>query len=92
MLHVHKVSVFGFLWMIGKVFILCLLIRFFYGTLFILQAYALVEEETRRYRPTKNYLEHLPALDHTPFETEVLKAEFDRMANRLPMDMLSMKR
>ena len=51
-----------------------------------------MEEETRRYRPTKNYLEHLPAPDHTPFETEVLKAEFDRMTSRLPMDMLSMKR
>ncbi|XP_022090053.1 pre-mRNA-splicing factor SPF27-like [Acanthaster planci] len=55
-------------------------------------AYALVEEETRRYRPTKNYLEHLPAIDHTPFETEVLKNEFERLASRLPMDVLSMKR
>ncbi|XP_033642160.1 pre-mRNA-splicing factor SPF27-like [Asterias rubens] len=55
-------------------------------------AYALVEEETRRYRPTKNYLEHLPAIDHTPFETDVLKNEFERMASRLPMDVLSMKR
>ncbi|XP_054764642.2 pre-mRNA-splicing factor SPF27-like [Lytechinus pictus] len=55
-------------------------------------AYALVEEETRRYRPTKNYLEHLPAIDSTPFVTEVLKNEFERMAMRQPMDMLSMKR
>ncbi|XP_781613.2 pre-mRNA-splicing factor SPF27 [Strongylocentrotus purpuratus] len=55
-------------------------------------AYALVEEETRRYRPTKNYLEHLAAIDSTPFVTEVLKNEFERMAMRQPMDMLSMKR
>jgi hypothetical protein len=28
-------------------------------------ALAMVEEETRRYRPTKNYLEHLPG---TPYK------------------------
>jgi hypothetical protein len=28
----------------------------------------MVEEETRRYRPTKNYLEHLPPLNLTAFE------------------------
>ena len=28
----------------------------------------MVEEETRRYRPTKNYLGHLPALDLTAHE------------------------
>lgn len=28
----------------------------------------MVEEETRRYRPTKNYLEHLPALNLHAFE------------------------
>ena len=32
------------------------------------QAVALVEEETRRYRPTKNYLEYLPTADYTAFE------------------------
>ncbi|XP_029155646.1 pre-mRNA-splicing factor SPF27 [Nylanderia fulva] len=55
-------------------------------------ALAMVEEETRRYRPTKNYLEHLPPLNITAFETEVLKHEFERMQNRLPMEVLSMKR
>ncbi|CAB4054026.1 BCAS2 [Lepeophtheirus salmonis] len=55
-------------------------------------ALALVEEETRRYRPTKNYLEHLPPLNLTAFETEFLKAEFDRVSSRQPMDILSMKR
>ncbi|XP_033119876.1 pre-mRNA-splicing factor SPF27-like [Anneissia japonica] len=55
-------------------------------------AYALVDEETRRYRPTKNYLEHLPVVEHMPVETEVMKIEFERLAARLPMEMLSMKR
>jgi len=55
-------------------------------------ALALVEEETRRYRPTKNYLEHLPNINLTPFETELMKAELDRVAARQPMDTLSMKR
>ncbi|VDK31689.1 unnamed protein product [Dibothriocephalus latus] len=55
----------------------------------------LVEEEMRRYRPTKNYLEHLPSLSgpvQLKFETEVMRTEFDRMSNRLPMELLSMKR
>ncbi|KAM0725924.1 Pre-mRNA-splicing factor SPF27 [Formica fusca] len=55
-------------------------------------ALAMVEEETRRYRPTKNYLEHLQLLNITAFETEVMKHEFERMQNRLPMEVLSMKR
>jgi hypothetical protein len=28
----------------------------------------MVDEETRRYRPTKNYLEHLPPLNLSAFE------------------------
>uniref|UniRef100_A0A183A3I5 Pre-mRNA-splicing factor SPF27 n=1 Tax=Echinostoma caproni TaxID=27848 RepID=A0A183A3I5_9TREM len=55
----------------------------------------LVEEEMKRYRPTKNYLEHLPSLSGPvvpKFETEMIKAEFDRLSNRLPMELLSMKR
>ena len=55
-------------------------------------ALAMVEEETRRYRPTKNYLDHLPALNLTSFETELMKTEFDRLSNRQAMDTLSMKR
>lgn len=55
-------------------------------------ALAMVDEETRRYRPTKNYLEHLQPLNITAFETEVMKHEFERMQNRLPMEVLSMKR
>ena len=33
-----------------------------------LQAASLVEEETRRYRPTKNYLDYLPSADYNAFE------------------------
>lgn len=54
-------------------------------------AMALVEEETRRYRPTKNYLEFLPP-PKTTFESPLLKNEFERLASRQPMEMLSMKR
>merc|ERR1719210_1136462 len=49
-------------------------------------ALAMVEEETRRYRPTKNYLDHLPALNLTSFETELMKTEFERLSNRQAMN------
>lgn len=55
-------------------------------------ALAMVEEETRRYRPTKNYLEHLPSLNTAAFETEIMKNEFERLQSRQPMEVLSMKR
>lgn len=53
---------------------------------------AMVEEECRRYRPTKNYLEHLPPINTATFETELMRTEFERIQNRLPMEPLSMKR
>ena len=57
------------------------------------QALALVDEETRRYRPTKNYLAPvLPALNINAFETPLMKTELERVASRMPMDTLSMKR
>lgn len=83
----------------------------------------MVEEETRRYRPTKNYLSYLPTPDFSAFEvgsirllmwlylgdctpgkltiqfffvfliqTEIMKNEFERLAARQPMELLSMKR
>ena len=55
-------------------------------------ALAMVEEETRRYRPTKNYLDHLPSLNLTSFETDLMRTEFERLSNRQAMDTLSMKR
>ncbi|KAM4646063.1 pre-mRNA-splicing factor SPF27 isoform 2-T2 [Amazona ochrocephala] len=55
-------------------------------------AAALVEEETRRYRPTKNYLSYLPAHDFSAFETEIMRNEFERLAARQPLELLSMKR
>ncbi|CAG9855239.1 unnamed protein product [Phyllotreta striolata] len=55
-------------------------------------ALAMVEEECRRYRPTKNYLEHLPPLNVSAFETPAMHEEFERLQHRLPMETLSMKR
>ncbi|GJQ86510.1 hypothetical protein Trydic_g10410 [Trypoxylus dichotomus] len=55
-------------------------------------AFAMVEEECRRYRPTKNYLDYLPSLNVTAFETPMMHTEFDRLQNRLPMETMSMKR
>ncbi|EDW80677.2 uncharacterized protein Dwil_GK11659, partial [Drosophila willistoni] len=55
-------------------------------------ALAMVEEECRRYRPTKNYLDHLPLPANSPFETPLMVNEFERIQNRLPMETLSMKR
>lgn len=55
-------------------------------------ALAMVDEECRRYRPTKNYLEHLPTLNMTAFETALMTNEFERISSRQPMEPLSMKR
>lgn len=52
----------------------------------------MVEEECRRYKPTKNYLEHLGPAENTAFETELLKHELERIQNRIPMEGLAMKR
>lgn len=52
----------------------------------------LIEEETKRYRPTKNYLEFMTAPNYTQFETKWMKNEFERISNRQPMELLSMKR
>ncbi|CAI8008343.1 Pre-mRNA-splicing factor SPF27 [Geodia barretti] len=54
-------------------------------------AMQLVDEETRRYRPTKNYLDFLQPPKST-FETDILRSEFERLAARQPMELLSMKR
>lgn len=53
---------------------------------------AMVEEECRRYRPTKNYLEHLPPINMSSFETELMANEFERIQNRMTMEPLNMKR
>ena len=55
-------------------------------------AIAMVEEETRRYRPTRNYLSYLPTPNVSAFETEIMKNEFERLSARQPMELLSMRR
>ena len=52
----------------------------------------MVAEETRRYKATKNYLENIPELDLKEFETDLMRTEFERLQNRQPMELLSMKR
>ena len=55
-------------------------------------AIAMVEEETKRYRPTRNYLHYLSTPNINAFETEVMKNEFERLSARQPMELLSMRR
>jgi len=55
-------------------------------------AIELVEAEMQRYRPTKNYLDHLPMPDMDAFLTEVLKREMDRVRDKKPMELLSTER
>jgi pre-mRNA-splicing factor SPF27 len=53
---------------------------------------ALIEEECRRYKPTKNYLESIGSTNLHKFETDIMKNEFSRLEQNQPMEMLSMKR
>nr|XP_002128040.1 pre-mRNA-splicing factor SPF27 [Ciona intestinalis] len=55
-------------------------------------ATAMVEEETRRYRPTRNYLNFLAPPNIHAFETDIMKNEFERLEARQPMELLSMRR
>jgi len=55
-------------------------------------ALALIEEETKIYKNTKNYLVDFPLIDAGIYETEIMKNEFERLAARQPMELLSMKR
>lgn len=55
-------------------------------------ALALVEEECKRYKSTKNYLDFLGPINVHSFETELMNSEFERMEQHVAMDMLSMKR
>ncbi|RWS01891.1 pre-mRNA-splicing factor SPF27-like protein [Dinothrombium tinctorium] len=53
---------------------------------------SMIEEETKRYKPTKNYLEYFPPLNLNEFETELMSKELERLSNRQPMEILNMKR
>lgn len=54
--------------------------------------FQMIEDETKRYKATKNYLEFLPPLNLTSYETEIMKNEMERIANQQRMELLSMKR
>lgn len=55
-------------------------------------ALALVEQELKRFKPTKNYLDILGPVNLHAFESELLQNEFERMEQRLPMEALNFKR
>ena len=48
----------------------------FNTALSLTQALAMVEDEKKRYRPTKNYLEHLPPVNITTFEVSFITFVF----------------
>lgn len=52
----------------------------------------MVDEECRRYKPTKNYLEFLPPLNTSTFESDLMRNEFQRIENGVRMDTISTKR
>lgn len=52
----------------------------------------MVDEECRRYKPTKNYLEFLPPLNTASFETDLMRSEFQRIETGARMDGMSTKR
>lgn len=52
----------------------------------------MVDEECRRYKPTKNYLEHLPQPNTLAFETELMRNEFSRIEGGMRMETMNTKR
>uniref|UniRef100_A0A5S6QQW6 Pre-mRNA-splicing factor SPF27 n=1 Tax=Trichuris muris TaxID=70415 RepID=A0A5S6QQW6_TRIMR len=55
-------------------------------------ALALIEEECRRYPPSRNYVEELPSSSLDVFLTPVLRSELERIEAGRPMELLNMKR
>ena len=53
--------------------VLSYIVSFIFPFLSPFQALKLVEEETRRYRPTKNYLDYLPAPPDAVFLVSTVK-------------------
>lgn len=52
----------------------------------------MVDEECRRYKPSKNYLEHLPTLNTAMYETDLMKNEFQRIESGLRIENMNTKR
>lgn len=52
----------------------------------------MVEEECRRYKPTKNYLEFLPPMNTNSFETDLMRSEFSRIESGARLETMSTKR
>jgi pre-mRNA-splicing factor SPF27 len=52
----------------------------------------MVDEECRRYKPSKNYLEHLALPNNAAFETELMKNEFQRIEGGVRLESMNTKR
>lgn len=52
----------------------------------------MVDEECRRYKPSKNYLEFLPTLNTAAFETDLMKNEFTRIESGQRIETMNTKR
>jgi pre-mRNA-splicing factor SPF27 len=52
----------------------------------------MVDEECRRYKPSKNYLDHLPPLNTGLFETDLIRNEFQRIEGGVRMETMNTKR
>lgn len=52
----------------------------------------MVDEECRRYKPTKNYLDFLPTLNATAFETDLMRTEYTRIESGQRMETMNTKR
>jgi len=55
-------------------------------------AQSMVAEECKRFRPTKDYLSHLPPPVFDAFETSLMHTEMQRIKNQRPMEMMDTKR
>lgn len=52
----------------------------------------MVDEECRRYKPTKNYLEFLSTINATAFETDLMRNEYQRIESGQRMETMNTKR
>lgn len=52
----------------------------------------MIDEETKRYRNTKNYLDYLGKEELNRFETDLMRNEFDRIEKEVQMEKFDMSR
>ena len=52
----------------------------------------MIDDECKRFRPTKDYLAHLPPPNYAPYETELTRSELTRVAAGRQMEPLDLRR